>query len=147
MTEWRGILMATVAMTVIGQLVHTVESVLTMGYYMDPAYFAVWSKIMMPTAGPPPAEFFYYSVMFALVGWGIFGFAYEKLGRGIGEKNAIKNGLKFGAIVFLLVGISGVLTMYLLINLPTGLLAAWIFFQLVLYLIGGVVAAKLIKLK
>jgi hypothetical protein len=48
-------------------------------------------------------------------------------------------------LIFLVAGIPTVLTMYLLINLPSGLLATWTFVQLVLYLIGGVVAAKLIK--
>ncbi len=147
MTDWRGIALTAVALTVIGQAVHTIESMLTMGYYLDPAYFSVWSKILMPTAGRPPAEFYYYSAAFAIVSWAIFGFAYEKLGKAIGEKRAIKNGLKFGAIVFLLAEIPVVLTMYLLINLPTGLLAAWTLSQLILYLIGGIVAAKLIKLK
>lgn len=147
MSDWKRILMVAVAMTIVAEVVHTLESMLTLGYYMDPAYFAVWSKIMMPTAGPPPAEFYYYSVAFALVSWAIFGFVYEKLGRAIGEKHEIKKGLEFGALVFLLAGISGALTMYLLINLLTGLLATWTLFQLILYLIGGVVAAKLIKLK
>jgi hypothetical protein len=147
MTDWRGIAITTVALTVIGQAVHTIESLLTMGYYVDPAYFSVWSKILMPTAGPPPAEFYYYSATFAILSWAIFGFTYEKLGRAIEEKRKIKIGLKFGAIVFLLAGVPFVLTTYLLINLPAGLLAAWTVSQLVLYLIGGIVASKLIKLE
>jgi len=145
MSDWKKILMVAVAMTVIAQVIHTMESILTLGYYMDPVYFGVWSKIMMPTAGPPPAAFYYYSVTFALVSWAIFGFAYEKLGGAIREKQEIKRGLEFGTLVFLVAGIPTVLTMYLLINLPSGLLAAWTLVQLVLYLIGGVVAAELIK--
>jgi len=137
--------MAAVAMTVIAQVIHTLESILTLGYYMDSAYFGLWSKIMMPTAGSPPAAFYYYSVAFALVSWAIFGFVYEKLGGAIREKQEIKKGLKFGMLVFLVAGIPTVLTMYLLINLPSGLLATWTLVQLVLYLIGGLVAAKLIK--
>ena len=132
---------------VIGQVVHTVESLLTIGYYMDPAYFGVWSKIMMPTAGPPGAEFYAYSLAFSLVSWTIFGYVYEKLGRAIEEKKISRKGLEFGALVFLVAGIPGALTMYLLINLPSGLLAAWTISQLILYLIGGVIAAKLIKSK
>ena len=59
----------------------------------------------------------------------------------------ISRGLKFGALIFLVSGIPTALTMYLRINLPSGLLAVWTFDQLMLYLIGGVVAAKLIRLE
>jgi hypothetical protein len=145
MSDWKKILMVAVAMTVIAQVIHILESILTLGYYMDPAYFGVWSKIMMPTAGPPPAAFYYYSVTFALVSWAIFGFVYEKLGGAIGEKQEIKRGLEFGTLVFLVAGIPTVLTMYLLINLPSGLLATWTLVQLILYLTGGLVAARLVK--
>jgi len=147
MTNWRGILLTAIALTGAGLVVHTIESMLTLAYYMDPTYFGVWSKLMMPAAGPPPTTFYYYSVAFALLGWGVFAFVYDKLGRAIEQKCPIRRGLKFGALVFLIAGIPGALTMYLLINLPTGLLAVWTLDQLILYLIGGVVAAKLIGLK
>lgn len=145
MSDWVKIGKTAVAMTIIAEVVRMVEALLTMGYYTDPAYFAVWSKIMMPGAGPPPAEFYYYSVTFAFVTWFIFGFVYEKLGASIHDKNPTRKGLKFGALVFLLTGISGTLTMYLLVNLPAGLLVSWTISALLLYLIGGLVAGKLIK--
>ena len=146
MSDWRGIGLTTVSMAIIGQVIHTVESILTMGYYMDPAYFSVWSKVMMPTAGPPPTEFYVYSVAFDIIIWAIFGFAFDKLGRALGSGRVFARGLKFGTIIFLVSGLSGTLSMFLLINLPTGLIAAWTVSQLVLYLIGGVVAARLIEL-
>jgi hypothetical protein len=109
MSDWKKLLMVTVAMTVIAQVIHTLESILTLDYYMDPAYFGVWSKIMMPTAGPPPAAFYCYSVTFALVSWAIFGFVYEKLEGAIREKGEIRRGLKFGILVFLIAGIPTIL--------------------------------------
>jgi hypothetical protein len=57
----------------------------------------------------------------------------------------IQKGLHFGGLPFLVAGISGALSMYLLINLPAGLVATWTVPNLILYLIGGVLAAKLIK--
>ncbi len=54
--DLRGVAITAVAMTILAQIVHTLESILTMGYYTDPAYFQVWSKVMMPAAGPPPAS-------------------------------------------------------------------------------------------
>jgi hypothetical protein len=141
---WKVLVFA-ILMTIIGEAVHIIESMLTLGYYMDPTYFGVWSKIMMPGPGPPPAEFYYYSVIFALITWAIFGFAYEKLGRAMPEKNVFDKGLQFGGMIFLIAGIPTLLSMYLLINLPRGLLAAWTTTALILYLIGGVLAAKLMK--
>jgi hypothetical protein len=46
-----------------------------MKYYQMPAFFGVWSKLMMPNAGPPPPEFmivslvmtFYSGVALALI--------------------------------------------------------------------------------
>ncbi len=145
MSDWVKIGTTAVVMTVIAEVVRIVEALLTMGYYTDPAYFAVWSKIMMPGAGPPPAEFYYYSVSFAFVTWFIFGFVYEKLGASIHDKNPTSKGLKFGALVFLLAGISGAVTMYLLMNLPAGLLVSWTISTLLLYIVGGLVAGKMIK--
>lgn len=145
MANWVRIALTALVMTAVATAVHTVESVLTTGYYMDPAYFGVWSKIMMPAAGPPPAAFYYYSIAFTFITWLIFGFVYAKLGVSTHEKNMIKNGLRFGALIFLIAGIPGTLSLYLLINLPVGLLTSWAISGLVLYLVGGVVAAKLIK--
>jgi hypothetical protein len=145
MANWLRIGLTAVVMTIIAEIVHTVEAVLTMGYYTDPAHFPVWSKIMMPSAGPPPAAFYYYSIAFALVTWAIFGFVYEKLGVSVHEKNLIRNGIRFGALIFLVAGIPSTLTMYLLVNLPVGLLVSWTMSGLILYLIGGVLTAKLIK--
>lgn len=101
----------------------------------------------MPTAGPPPVAFYAYSVAFALVSWLIFGYVYGRLGRALGEEKGSRKGLEFGVLVFLIAGVPGALTMYLLINLPLGLLASWTLSQLILYLIGGVVAAKLVRFK
>lgn len=146
MTDWRGIGLTGIVMMVVGQIVHTVESAVTIGYYMDPTYFGVWSRIMMPAAGPPPAAFYAYSIGFGLVSWAIFGYVYARLGRAVEKEAEGRRGLEFGVLIFLVAGIPGALTMYLLINLPAGLLASWILSQLILYLIGGAIAARLINL-
>jgi len=144
MCDWKGISITAISMAIIAQVVHTIESILTMGYYTDPAYFSVWSKMMMPAAGPPPTSFFIYSSVFALAGWAFFAFAYAKLGSALKGKGYMK-GLKFGAILFLVAGIPCTLMLYLLINLPAGLLASWAFSSLVLYLAGGIVAERFVS--
>lgn len=134
-----------IVMTIIGFLMHVVESILTMRYYTDPSYFAVWSKVMMPVAGPPPTSYFILSILFSLVGWILFAFVYAKLGGVLKQKDFIKKGLKFGALIFLIAGLPFTLTMYLLINIPPMLLISWMISGLALYLVGGILAAKLIK--
>lgn len=133
-------------MTIIGQVVHIIEAMLTLEYYMDPTYFGVWSKILMPGPGPPPAEFYYYSVVFAFITWTIFGYAFEIFGQALSEKNVIQKGLLFGGMIFLIAVIPNLLSMYLLINLPVGLLVSWTMTSLILYLVAGVVSAKLIRI-
>lgn len=141
----KGIALTAFAMTVIAQILHTVEAILTMDYYLNPAYLQVWSKIMMPKAGPPPTEFYYFSIAFAFVTWFLFAFAYSKLNSAIKEKSDLKKGLKFGSIIFLVAGIPMSLTFYLLINLPSIILASWLVSSFLLYLVGGIVAAKLVR--
>jgi hypothetical protein len=142
--NWKGIGIVAVAMAVIATVVHTVESILTMGYYTDPVYIAVWSKVMMPALGaPPPLSFFVLSILFALIGWGLFAFVYAKLSPALKESGP-KKGLKFGALMFLVAGIPCTLMLYLMVNLPVGLLAIWTFSSLVLYLIGGLLSERLI---
>ena len=143
--DWKGIGIFAVAMTVVAQAVHTAESVLTMGYYIDPAYFGLWSKVMMPKAGAPPIEFFTLSLAFAFATWFLFGCVFGKLGKVIGENGFVKKGLVFGGLVFLIAGVPFTLTSYLLFNVPTALLLAWATSSLLLYLAGGVLAARLVK--
>lgn len=144
MCDWKGIGIAAVLMTAVAQIEHMIEAVLTMGYYMDPQYFAVWSKVMMPEAGPPPASFYAYSVVFGLISAALFAWAYSRLGSAIREKNPLRKGLAFGAIVFLVAGLPGVLSMYLLLNIPSGLLAIWTVSSLAVYLMWGAIASRLV---
>ena len=132
-------------MAILAMIVHTVESLLTMGYYTDPANFQLWSKLMMSGAGPPPAIFYAYSLLFAFVSWMLFGFVYIVLENAIKEKDILKRGLKFGTLVFLVGALPGSLTMVLLLNLPPGLIISWVISGLALNLAGGVAAAGLIE--
>jgi uncharacterized membrane protein YeaQ/YmgE (transglycosylase-associated protein family) len=143
MKVWK-IIVAGIVFAIIAQIIHTVESMATMNFYQDPAYFAVWSKIMMPTAGPPPTEFYIYSIIFGIIAGIIYAMIYSMINKSIPGKTITNKGLYFGFLLFL-VGIPWSLTMYLLINLPPLLLVAWSITSLVIDLIFGVIAAKLMK--
>jgi hypothetical protein len=134
-----GIVFATIA-----QIIHTVESMATMDFYKDPTYSGVWSKVMMPAVGAPPMEFYIYSIIFSLITGIIYALIYTIIGKSITGKTVIMKGLYFGFILFL-IEIPWSLTMYLLINIPTLLLAYWAVSGLIVNLIFGVIVAKLIK--
>ena len=131
---------------VIAFVMHTLSSILTMDYYTDPNYFPVWSNIMMPGEGSPPAEFTYYSLGFAFIIGLIYSYIYSRINKIFKIKSAVKKGLKYGFAIFLIAGIPFFLTTFLLINLPLSLLIYWLIIDgLLTYLIGGIAIAKIIK--
>ncbi|MFH1473281.1 MAG: hypothetical protein ABIE55_00125 [Candidatus Aenigmatarchaeota archaeon] len=145
MMNWKRIIIAAIVFAIIAQVIHTVESMLTMDFYMDEAYLGVWSKLMMPVAGPPPAEFFYVSIVSGVIIALIYAAVYDLVNNSLSGKTTIKKGLQYGIILFLMVQIPGLLAMYLLVNLPAMLLVYWGISSLVISLIGGIVIAKIVK--
>ena len=143
--NWKRIIIAAIVFAIISQVMHTIESMLTMDFYMDEAYFPVWSKLMMPTAGPPPTEFFVASVASAVIIALIYSAAYDMLKGSLPGKTDLMKGLKYGIMLFILVQIPGLLGMWLLINLPLMLLVYWGIGSLAILLIGGIVIAKIVK--
>lgn len=133
-----GVVYATVA-----QAIHTIGTMLTMGFYLDPVYFKVWSKIMMPEAGPPPASFFYYAITFGVVTGILLAYVYSLVREGIPGKGIMK-GVNYGAILYLAAGLPMTMTLYLLINLPAMLILDWSLEALVIYLVNGIIFARLI---
>ena len=140
------IILAAIAYMIIAQIINTASAMMTMNYYLDPNYFAVWSKVMMPTAGPPPIEFTLYSIVFVFITGLIYSFVYSKAMVLFKTKSTVKKGLKYGFVLFLLAGIPFFFSMYLMINLPLELLLSWLVVDgLLVYLIGGIAIAKIMK--
>ena len=137
------ILIAGIVFAIIAQIIHTVESMATMSFYTDPAYFGVWSKIMMPGAGAPPMEFYIYSIVFSFITGIIYAIIYSIINKSMPGKTIFNKGLNFGLFLFF-IAIPWSLTMYLLINLPAMLLAYWAISGLIVNLIFGIIVAKLI---
>jgi len=142
--DWKRIIGAGIVFAIIAQVMHTIEAFLTMNYYTMPDYFAVWSKVMMPTAGPPPMEFYVISIVFGIITGVIFAAVYSMFKDNVPGAGT-KKGLCYGGILFLVAGIPFGLTMYLLINLPMMLLVWWNIFSLIIYLIGGIVIEKIVR--
>ena len=143
MKIWK-IIVAGIVFAIIAQIIRTIESFATMNYYIIEEYSPVWSKIMMPGPGPPPTEFYYYSIAFSVITGIIYVVVYEMIRKSLPGKTIIKQGLYFGFLLFLL-SIPWSLTMYLLINLPAMLLVYWSISSLIIDLIGGAVIARINK--
>ena len=122
-----------------------VEAMCTMNYYIDPAYCSVWSKIMMPNAGPPPASFYYYSLGFAAISWFLFMLVYAIVGPSVPGVDGWQRGAMYGLLVWLVAGLPGALSMILLINLPLGLVVCWAGTGLVLGAVNGAINAAINK--
>jgi hypothetical protein len=142
---WWKILLTLVLLVLVGQVVHTVEAMCTMNYYTDPAYCAVWSKIMMPNAGPPPASFFYYSLGFALIGWCLFMFVYAVVRPAVPGAAGWQKGAMYGLLIWLVASLPGMLSMILLVNLPLGIVVAWLVSALIINLINGAINGAINK--
>jgi len=144
-TFWK-IILAIIIVLIVAQALHFIEAQLTMDYYTDEAYFGVWSKIMMPEMGPPPASFMYYSVGFGLITWIFFVLVYYLLGSAVPGRKAGR-GVMYGLLMFLVGGIPGFLMLILLINLPLGIVFWWMGTGLIISLLNGLIVALIVKPK
>jgi len=94
---------------VISIIVHTLAAFLEMSYYLNPSYFAVWSSIMMSTAGPPGVIFYVLSFLFAFISGVIFAWVFTVIKRGIQFKGIVR-GLFYAMLIFLIVAVQGILS-------------------------------------
>jgi len=141
---WRWII-SIIVILVLSLIVHNLGATIGMGYYMDTKYADVWSKIMMPEPGPPPASFMFYSIIFSLINSFFFVFVYLIISESVPGTGLVKKGFFYGLIVFMISGISSSLGMTLLINLPCGLILLWAIETLIIYIIGGIIVAIIAK--
>lgn len=100
---------------------------------------------MMPGAGPPPAEFTYYSLAFTFLGMLLFTIVYLIIKNGVPAASLLKKGLTYGFLVFLVATIPGMLSLILLINLPLALVGLWTVESLIIMLVSGMAMAKIVK--
>lgn len=134
--------LTTVGMTLVAQAFHSIGAFVEMGYYKDPQYFPVWSKLMMPTAGPPPASFFLYSLALGFIGWFFFLAVFRVVRDGIPVEDPTVKGLYYGIMIFLAGNLGQSLGMGLIVNLPYGLLFLWTVESMLIYLVNGALAGK-----
>lgn len=139
--HWKRILLSGFWYTVIAEIVMQVEIFFTMKYYQDPALFGLWSKLMMPNAGPPPLTFFAISLLFMYATGctlaAVFEFISSLFGKSYWSKVVGFTDIMVGlAIIF------ASFPMYLLFNVPITLLAWWLGTNWVTILLASMVFAR-----
>lgn len=138
------ILLSGLIFAVIGSLIHIIEPVLTIQYYMMPQYFPVWSKLMMPNAGPPPTEFYILSFLSAIVSGVILAWFYNWVKKLL-PKDFWRRVGSFTGLVLLLDILFWALPTVLLINLPAAVIFSWTVSTVLATLLGTMVFVKVLK--
>jgi len=140
--SWRKILTVGLLYTVYSMVIRQIEVFLTMKYYQMPEFFGLWSKTMMPTAGPPPPDFiilsliltFYPGISLAL----IYCYIKELL-----PKNFWKRVFFFADLMISASFIFFTLPCYLLFNLPPQLLLSWFISGFIILLLTSFTLVKI----
>ena len=117
-------------------VVHQIEALLTMKYYLMHEYFGLWSQIMMPSLGAtPPARFFIASMLFSFI-TGVVLAAFYDFVKGLLADNRCQKIFEFSGIVIILSFVFFSLTSYLLFNVPFVLLVSWFLSSFVILLLS-----------
>lgn len=136
----KPIIIGGILFAVASQIILMGEVIATMDIYMMPEYFPVWSKLMMPEMGPPPALFYLISISVSVGLALLYCTVFHILRDGI-PGTGFRKGFNYGILLFLLSSFPSMLGMWMLINLPAKFFIAGLAFGLVHYLIGGAIIA------
>ncbi len=141
--NWKKMLLAAVAFAVIAQIIHTLGAFLTMSYYTNPAYFPLWSKLMMPSPSPPGADFYLIALLFGLAVGFMYALGFSVLQKSIPGKGAAR-GVTYGLVLFALAVVPNTLSSVLTLAIPFWLLIEWAIESLVIFVATGAVYGKLL---
>lgn len=142
--QWKKVCLAAFLYLLIAFVIRQIEAFSTMKYYLMPEYWGVWSKVMMPNEGPPPAIFHVLSAIFTFLTGLVFAYFYSVTQKLLGKSYWAKV-WSFTVAFAVLSLVFSYLPMYLLINLPLVLLAVWFLTGVLTVFLGTLVFAKLIK--
>lgn len=117
---------------------------LTIKYYLMPDYFGVWSKLMMPSAGPPPPNFVITSLIITFVTGISVALIYYYL-RDHLPPVGFKRVFYFADLLVATSFVFSTLPMYLMINIPVALLISWFLSNFVILTLGSWVLVKIVK--
>jgi len=148
--DWRKlitfnyVIAAAVMFAFLSQIIHSIGAVATMEYYTDPQHFNLWSELMMPGEGPPGTAFFAASLALNFLAGMIFAGMYVLLRKAI-PGDGLRKGINYGFILFLISSVPMAFSSYLTLAIPLALLMAWSVEALAIFLVSGLVFAKLLQ--
>jgi hypothetical protein len=142
--SWKKVLLSGLLFSVLSFVVRQIEALLTLKYYMAPQYFGLWSKVMMPAAGPPPPTFMITSLVFTFVTGISITLIYYYL------KDHLPKEVKKRIFYFadLMIGTSFTfftLPVYLMFNVPVMLLVSWFISSFLILTLTSWVLVKVVK--
>lgn len=150
--HWGKVLLVGFLFTLVSMVIHNVEAMLTMKYYLMPQYFGVWSKIMMPaspslggpSAGPPPLTFFAVSLVMTFTSGVSLTIIYYYL-RDYLPKGFWKRTTFFADLMAATSLVFFTLPVFLMFNVPLALLGSWFVSTFVILVIASTIIVKIIK--
>ena len=140
----KKLLVASLVYTLIAMIIHEIEALLTLQYYMKPQYFGLWSRLLMPTAGPPPLEFFVTSFLFSFTTGIALAFVYFLIKDQLSTKFRERS-LLFADILICMYFVFFTLPTYLMFNAPFGLLVIWFISAFVILTLSAMAYVKIFR--
>jgi hypothetical protein len=141
---WKQMLLTSVCYMLISFVIHEIEAFITLRYYLMPQYFGLWSKVMMPTAGPPPASFMFTSLLFGFLSGFAYSYIYVLLKVSF-PKGYWHHVFSFADVLVGIFVVTFLLPTYLMFNVPMGLLIYWFISSFVISVLSAMVFVKLVK--
>lgn len=141
--NWKKILLVGLIYTIFTSVIRQFEVVITLKYYLMSDYFDVWSKFMMPTAGPPPREFMITSLLSTFYTGVSLSVVYYYV-RHLLPKLFWSRVFYFADLMIAASFIFFTLPCYLLFNLPWQLLLSWFVSGFLILVLASLTMVKII---
>jgi hypothetical protein len=142
--NWRKVFLCGLIYTLITTIIHFLELSLTMKYYLMAEYYGVWSKLMMPNAGPPTADFFITLIILTFVSGISLSLIYYYI-RDMLPKYFTERVFFFADLCVGFSFIFFTLPAYLLLNIPVGLLVSWFISNFIILVSAAFILVKIIN--
>ncbi len=141
--NWGKIGIVAFLYTLFATVVHQIEALVSLKYYMMSEYFGVWSKLMMPKAGPPPQEFFIASTVLTFTTGVSLALVYCYI-RDMLPKNNRERIFLFADLMIGLQFVFFTLPVYLLFHVPPILLVSWFVSNFIILVFTSFICVKVI---
>lgn len=150
--QWGKVLLIGLIYTIFSMVIHSVEAMLTMKYYLQPQYFGAWSRVMMPAsqglggpnAGPPPLTYFVVSTIISFTIGISISLIYYYLKEYL-PKGYWKRATYFADLMAATSMVFFTLPVFLMFNVPLALLGSWFVSTFIVLVFTSMTIVKILK--